>query len=223
MNIIKSSNFSNLLRKIKGLFFGIMAGLALFFPLQLEASRVDFDASITNGNIVTDSFEIIPLSIPGMFVTTEFINDAEVTLVLNPTTYPVAMGGNIESVDLFIYNSTGAQWSQLMVEFSGINPDYFFPGAGGLLPRLNSPHEGSYSLSDSTYLVDYIYNDFDSHIFSFKIGGGLYQFPELQETPFEINIKPISVGFGSPVPLPTAIWLYATGLLGFIVSRRNKD
>ena len=228
MNKMNSSKLIYMLREMTRFIFAIVLSFTFFFPSFVTASRVDFNSTITNGNIVTDSFSVLPITVPGMFVTTEFVNNAAVTLAFNPTQYSFPASTNIESVDLFFYNSTAVPWSQLTIEFIGLNPDILFPAS--LIPRIYSPHQGSYSLDGNKYTVNYSSNDIVSSVFSFKLGGGIYQFPELQETAFQIKIKPLVEGGSemdfdesSPVPVPSAIWFFATGLMGLSVNFMRKQ
>ena len=192
--------------------------LGLNAPVAVQASTIDFtNIAEHNGNTVTDPNTTPPFNSPSFAALgahVDFVNNQTVTIDYDPTVLPAFPSGLSELVDIRVFNKTGVEWASLTVEFINLQP-LDNPFGTGLTFDIQNPHFGGETITGATVQVDYTNSDAsaiggNSH--HLKISGAIFGFPDSQElVPFSVLITPIPVL--ADVPVPAAVWFFATGLL----------
>ena len=197
--------------------------LGISAPLKVQASLIDFGSVNTqlNGNTAIDSFASFPISIPGLNTTVTCANNNAVTLVYNPTSFPVFLGfADLEGMSLNIANNTGASWSHLKIEFLDLAANSASVFASQLIVNFPNPNVGTSVVSGTTIDASYTTSFSAPNPFNFTVSNSIENFASNQAgNQFRVRITPTGV---AQTPVPAAVWLFGTGLLGLFGGGMNK-
>ena len=173
--------------------------------MMQSASAAYITSVNTNGNNVVDYG-----SVQGQtWVDVEFFNQQTVSITFDNSVYPEDL------VSMHFYNSTGVGWSGFEFQLIGA-------GFGG--PLAIEPQTTTLS-SYTVHATDFsdLYYDYTTH-FTLGFDGletnallnGTGRFVTAPYTSYTLLLTPTTV------PVPAAVWLFGSGLLGLIGVARRK-
>ncbi len=154
---------------------------------------------------------------PGCWAVTDIevliTNNAHIELEFDP------LGFSHEDINIVLVNNTGAAWSNLTIEYNNFDP--FLPmglglsvlNTGGSIPTIDSVLINPNTGDPSGLALSFLPAETDM----VHIGGFADRLVDTW-SPYIITIDTTAV------PVPAAIWLFGSGLIGLIgVARRNKS
>ena len=209
---------------MKKLFYsGLIFALLFFISFTAQAATYNFTQYSANGNVDVSSqlsVDIIDNGIDGALFT--FFNDvgiaSSITQVVFGDAVPlfssIAYTGSFDGVNFSNSGTSGNDY--------GFNKTFASSTVSGTNDGVNAAGEwisytGIYDTNQdySTLLAAILADNFNIglHIQSIGQAGGSEK--------YVMNDQPGPGGFGNPVPLPAALWLFGPALLGFMGLRKK--
>ncbi|MDX2507825.1 MAG: VPLPA-CTERM sorting domain-containing protein [Gammaproteobacteria bacterium] len=198
-----------------------MCACLVFISVNASATTLTFDSIETSGlrNSVTDSGFMISSS-QAFWVNTHGASYCSPECPENGTNYLITQweGGDdelsVSAIDGSLFNLTSFQYGEGHVGFRyapQINVIGYLSGGGSVLASfiLDGINDGSGAVDDfQTALLPSTFQNLSSVEFSVPIG-------------YRYTLDNIAI---SSVPLPAAVWLFGSGLIGLIgIARRKKS